>query len=137
MQDEYSTIGDLQGMAYLKKSIRCANTIGAVITESKILTPLCLFIQTLPNDFAEASGNGNGLFTGKLHIQITNKINFDGHNARLKLHYCIVPDVPIFRYHLTLSGFPNHLRFAAAGEEAVQEGNRLKSNNMYTDSGWN
>jgi hypothetical protein len=48
--------------------------IGAVITERKILTPLCLFIQTSPIDLAVASGNINRLFTGKLHVQITNKL---------------------------------------------------------------
>jgi hypothetical protein len=38
------------------------------------LTPLCLFIQTSPIDFAVASGNRNRLFTGKLHVQITTKL---------------------------------------------------------------
>jgi hypothetical protein len=48
--------------------------IYAVTTESNILTPLCLFIQTLPIDFAVASGKGNRLFTGELHVQIANKL---------------------------------------------------------------
>jgi hypothetical protein len=55
-----------------KKSNRFANTIGAVINEKKNLTPLCLFIQTSPIDFAVASGNGNRFFTGKQHVQIEN-----------------------------------------------------------------
>jgi len=38
------------------------------------LTPLCLVIQTLTIDFVVASGNGNRLFAGKLHVKITNKL---------------------------------------------------------------
>ncbi len=93
MQDEYSDHWGFTWHSLIKKLIRCANTIGAFITERKILTPLCLFIQTSPIDFAVASGNGNRLFAGKLHVQITNKL-FDRHNARVKLHYCILPDAP-------------------------------------------
>ncbi len=43
-------------------SISCANTIGAVITERNILTPLRLFILTSPIQKAVASGNGNKEF---------------------------------------------------------------------------
>ena len=45
MQDEYS--------AYM------ASPIGAVITERNILTPLPLFVQTMPIQKAVTSGNGN------------------------------------------------------------------------------
>jgi hypothetical protein len=43
----------------IKKSINCANTIGAVITEMNIFTPLRLFVETMPVYEAVASGNGN------------------------------------------------------------------------------
>jgi hypothetical protein len=46
--------------------------IGAVRAKNNILTPLCLFIQTSPNNKAVASGNGNRLFTEKRHVQIAN-----------------------------------------------------------------
>ncbi len=36
-----------------------ANTIGAIITERNILTPLGLFVVTMPIQKAVASGNGN------------------------------------------------------------------------------
>ena len=52
--------------------VHMALPIGGVITERKIFTPLCLFIQTSPIDFAVASGNGNRLLTGKRHVQISN-----------------------------------------------------------------
>jgi hypothetical protein len=42
-----------------KKLISSANTIGAVITERKILTPLRLFVVTVPIQKAVAIGNGN------------------------------------------------------------------------------
>jgi hypothetical protein len=38
------------------------------------LTPLCLFIQTSPTDFAVASRKGNRLFTRKLHVKTANKL---------------------------------------------------------------
>jgi hypothetical protein len=53
-------------------SISSANTIGAVIAERNILTPLHLFVMTSPINKAVASGNGNRLFTEKRHVQITN-----------------------------------------------------------------
>jgi hypothetical protein len=43
----------------IKKPIVCADTIGAVITERNILTPLPLFVQTMPIQKAVTSGNGN------------------------------------------------------------------------------
>jgi hypothetical protein len=42
-----------------KKLISSANTIGAVIKERNILTPLPLFFQTMPIQKAVTSGNGN------------------------------------------------------------------------------
>jgi hypothetical protein len=42
-----------------KKFISSANTIGAVIKERNILTPLPLFVQTMPIQKAVTSGNGN------------------------------------------------------------------------------
>jgi hypothetical protein len=42
-----------------KKLISSANTIGAVIKERNILTPLPLFVQTMPIQKAVTSGNGN------------------------------------------------------------------------------
>jgi hypothetical protein len=41
-----------------KKVISSANTIGAVRKERNILTPLPLFIQTMPIQKAGTSGNG-------------------------------------------------------------------------------
>jgi hypothetical protein len=43
----------------IKKLISSANTIGAVIKERTILTPLPLFVQTMPIQKALSSGNGN------------------------------------------------------------------------------
>jgi hypothetical protein len=48
----------------IKKSISYANTIGAVITERNILTPLPIFVETMPINKAVASGKGFRLFTG-------------------------------------------------------------------------
>jgi hypothetical protein len=43
----------------IKMSIVRANTIGAVIKERNILTPLPLFVQTMPIQKYATSGNGN------------------------------------------------------------------------------
>jgi hypothetical protein len=43
----------------IKKTIVHANAIGAVIMERNILTPLPLFVQTMPIQKAVTSGNGN------------------------------------------------------------------------------
>jgi hypothetical protein len=43
----------------IKKLIIIANTIGAVITDRNILTPLRLFVMTMPIQKAVASRNGN------------------------------------------------------------------------------
>jgi hypothetical protein len=42
-----------------KKLISSANTIGAVRKERNILTPLPLFVQTMPIQKAVTSGKGN------------------------------------------------------------------------------
>jgi hypothetical protein len=70
LQDEYSNIGEFTWHRPIKKSISCANTNGAVITERNILTPLHLFIMISPINKAVASGNGNRLFIEKRHVQI-------------------------------------------------------------------
>ena len=59
MQDEYSDHWVFTWHCLIKKSIRCANTIGAVITERNILSPLHLFVVTMPIQKAVASGKGN------------------------------------------------------------------------------
>jgi hypothetical protein len=45
-----------------KQLIIRANTSGAVITDRNILTPLCLFVVTMPIQKAVTSGNGNTEF---------------------------------------------------------------------------
>jgi hypothetical protein len=52
-----------------KKLISSANTIGAVIAERNILTPLPLFVQTMPIQKAEAETEILS-FTEKIHVQI-------------------------------------------------------------------
>jgi hypothetical protein len=86
--------------AYSRYEYVCAN-IYAVITERNILTPLCLFIQASPIDFAVATGKGNEFFTGKLNVQIA--MNFDRHNAGLKFNYCHRFDPRHFSLLSTLS----------------------------------
>jgi hypothetical protein len=90
LQDENLNIWGFTLHRLIKKSIRCANTIGAVITERNTLTPLCLFIMTLPFNKAVASGNGNRFFTWKQHVQIANDPR--RHNARTRLNYHVLPD---------------------------------------------
>jgi hypothetical protein len=46
--------------------------IGAVKAKNSILSPLCLFVETMPINKAVASGNGNRILTQKLHVQIAN-----------------------------------------------------------------
>jgi hypothetical protein len=53
-----------------KKLISSANTIGAVITERNILTPLRLFVLTLPIQKAVASGKEIKSITEEGHVQI-------------------------------------------------------------------
>ncbi len=69
----------------IKKSIRCANTIGAVITERKILTPLHLFVMTSPLNKAVASGNGNRLFTEKRHVKISYNLRSPQYHTNAEL----------------------------------------------------
>jgi hypothetical protein len=73
--------------------------IYAVTTESNILTLLCLFIQTSPVDFAVASGKGNRLFIGELHVQIANKLQSPQCHTEAEL---LSHSPLIFRYHLPL-----------------------------------
>ncbi len=47
--------------------------IGAVGAENNILSPLCLFVETMPIKKAVASGNGNSFFAQKLYVQFANK----------------------------------------------------------------
>ncbi len=103
MQDEYSDHWGFTWHRLIKKSFGCTNTIGAVITERKILTLFCLFIQTSPIDFAVASGNGNRLLAGKLQLQITNKLRSPQCQCKVKLHYCILPDAPDFSLPCTFN----------------------------------
>jgi hypothetical protein len=42
-----------------KKLISSTNTIGAVTMKRKIMTPLCLFVVTMPIQKDVASGSGN------------------------------------------------------------------------------
>jgi hypothetical protein len=44
-----------------------------VRAKDSILSPLCLFIETMPINKAVASGNVNRILTQKLHVQIANK----------------------------------------------------------------
>jgi hypothetical protein len=61
-------------MSLIQKVNLVRQYIGAVRAVKNIFTPLCLIVQTLPNNLAVASGNGNRFFTQKLHVQITNKL---------------------------------------------------------------
>jgi hypothetical protein len=68
--------------------------IGAVITVRNIFTPLCLFLQTSPNNLAVARGNGNNFLHKNCTFKL--KINFDRHNAGLTFNYCLRFDPPNF-----------------------------------------
>jgi hypothetical protein len=46
--------------------------IGAVRAKNSILSLLCLFLETMPNNKAVASGNGNRILTQKLLFKIAN-----------------------------------------------------------------
>jgi hypothetical protein len=59
-----------------------------------------------PIDFAAASGNENR-FTGKLHVQIANKL--DRHNAGLKFNYCLRFDPRHFSLLSTCKVYHKHL----------------------------
>jgi hypothetical protein len=74
----------------LKKIISSANTIGAVITERNVLTPLRLFVVTMPIQKAVASRKGNRLFTDLLQVQIKN--NPRSPQWLQKLNYLLLSD---------------------------------------------
>jgi hypothetical protein len=46
--------------------------IGAVRAKNSFLSPLCLFVETMPNNKAVASETGSRILTPKLHVQIEN-----------------------------------------------------------------
>jgi hypothetical protein len=77
-----------------KKSIRCANILAEFIAERNILSPLCLLPKTSPLNLAVASGNGNRIFTQKLHVQI--QITLNRHSPRLMPNDCLLPNPPYF-----------------------------------------
>ncbi len=92
----------------IKKSIRCANTIGAVIVVSNILTPLCLVNMTSPNFKAVASGNGNRLFTEKRYVQIANNPRFP--QCQTEAEYYVLPDPSHFSLPSTFHTTPTVIK---------------------------
>jgi hypothetical protein len=74
LQDEFFEHLGFRWHRLFKKVNEMRQYIGAVIALRNIFTPLCLFIQTSPNNLAVASGNGNRFFTQKLHVQVANKL---------------------------------------------------------------
>jgi hypothetical protein len=46
--------------------------IGAVRAKDSILSPLCLFVETMPINKAVVSGNGNRILKQTLYVQIAN-----------------------------------------------------------------
>jgi hypothetical protein len=84
-QDKYLNILGFTLHHLIKKSIRCANTIGAVITERNTLTPLFLFIMTSPINKALASGNGKDFLHGNNTFRLQKIL--DRHNARPRQNY--------------------------------------------------
>ncbi len=86
----------------IKKLIICANTIGAVITERNILTPIRLFVVTMPIQKAVASGNGNIEF----YIESTRSNQKQPPVATMADRIWFTASLPstvIFRYHLPLN----------------------------------
>ncbi len=77
--------------------------ICAVRAINDILSPLCLFVETMPINKAVASGNGNRILTQKLHVKM--HITLDRHNAIQKLIYCLLPDPPYFSLPSTFKKF--------------------------------
>jgi hypothetical protein len=59
-------------MLLIQKVNSMRQYIGAVRAKNSIISPLCLFVETMPINKAIASGNGNIILTQKLHVQITN-----------------------------------------------------------------
>ncbi len=81
-----------------------ANTIGAVIAERNILTPLPLFVQTMPIQKAVTSGNGNiGVLQRKYTFKF--KITLDRHNIRHNLNHCVLPHPAHFSLPSTFKDF--------------------------------
>jgi hypothetical protein len=52
--------------------VHLALPIGGVIADSNILSRFCPFVKTSPVNLAVASGNGNMVFTQKLHVPMAN-----------------------------------------------------------------
>jgi hypothetical protein len=69
--------------------------IGAVRAKNNILSPLCLFVKTMPIKKAVESGKGNKKFLPK-NCTLKLQINLDRHNAGLKFDYCLRFDPPHF-----------------------------------------
>jgi hypothetical protein len=59
-------------MLLIQKVNSMRQYIGAVRAKNSILSPLCLFVETMPINKAVASRNGNRILTQKLHVQIAN-----------------------------------------------------------------
>ncbi len=53
---------------------------GAVRAKNNILSPLCLFVETMPINKAVASGNGNRFLTQKEHFQISYDIRLPNYS---------------------------------------------------------
>ena len=68
--------------------------IGGVIAERNILSPRCLFVMTLSNNWAEEGGN-RYRFLHKNDIFKLKK-TLDRHSPRLKLNYSLLPNPPHF-----------------------------------------
>ncbi len=69
----FSNIRGLHGIAYLKSQLDAPIYWRRYNCEEHF-SPLCLFLQTSPNNLAVASENANKFFTQKLHVQIENKL---------------------------------------------------------------
>ncbi len=57
----------------IQKANWMRQSIGAVRAEKNILSPLCLFVETLPINKAVASKHGKRILTQEWHVQIANK----------------------------------------------------------------
>ncbi len=85
-----------------KKLISSANTIGAVITERNILTPLRLFVMTMPIQKAVASGKGKDCLQVNCTFKL--KITPDRPNGVQKLNYMLLSDPRHFSLPSTFKG---------------------------------
>jgi hypothetical protein len=99
----------------IQKSISCANTIGAVITERNILTPLPLFVETMP--ILKAVASGNGVLQGKYTFKF--KITPDRHNAGQNLYYFVLPDPPHFSLPSTFKLCSGTVPFSLMGIDSA------------------